>query len=136
MSAIANATSRPEGLPTFVIRLRVLLLYEASGGRFDPLVLAIADGFSRRHLGACFVPEPVAPFRPPASRHALRSLEPAIGVGPGRAANPVIALVLRRGVDYPGDVPAGTEHEGRVVGEQFSGGVRGVPRDDVVFARC
>ena len=80
--------------------------------------------------------EPFAPFRPPTPRYVLRGLEPAVRIGAGRAADPMIAFVLGRGIDNPRNVPAGTEDEGRVVGKQLGRGVGRSPRNDVVLARC
>src|ERR1700680_2247951 len=130
MSAIITCHVGIAGLPTFVIRLRVLFLYVAPGCRFDAPVLAIAGGFACRHFGASLVPEPVAPFRPPASRNVLCGIEPAIGVGPGCTTDPMTALVFRRGIDYASDVPAGTEYEGRVVGKEVGRRVCGGPRHE------
>src|SRR6266446_6188758 len=112
----------------------VLLLHVTSRCRLDALVLAAAGGLGRRSLGSCLAPKPAAPLRPPASGHALRSLEPAIGIGSRPPTNPIVALVLRRGIDHAGDVTAGTENEGRII-EQLGRSVCGAPWHDVIFPR-
>ena len=65
----------------------------------------------------------------------LRAVEPGLGLGLDRVVDPVVALVLRRRVDHPGDVTARAEDELDVVREHLRARVRRLPRHDVVFLR-
>src|SRR6266853_3424994 len=116
-------------------RLRFLFHHVTSGGRLDARVIGIAGRIGCRHFGACQMPEPLAPLGPPAARHILRGLEPPVRIGSCGASDPVVALVLGRGIDHPCNVAASTEDEGRVAGKQLRRSVRRAPGHDVVFAR-
>src|SRR5207244_7730312 len=80
-----------------------------SGGWFDTPVLAVSQGSARGDLASGVPFEPGAPLRPPASRHAARGGQPAFRIGSGSTIDPVVPLVLGRGIDHAGDMPAGAE---------------------------
>src|SRR5947208_10226558 len=104
----------------------------ASGSWFDTPVLAVSQGSARGNLAPGVPLEPVAPHRPPTSRHAARGGQPALRIGPGGVTDPVVPLVLRGGIDHAGDMSAGAEHERRVAGEKLGRSVGRLPGDDVV----
>src|SRR5690242_8986861 len=111
-----------------------LRLHVAAGGGLDGGELGVARRLARGDLGAAVRRQPGVPRGPPAARHLLRRLEPALRVGV-EIARPVVALVLRGRVDHPRDVPARTEHEDDLAADQLRALERGLPRHDVVFLR-
>src|SRR5664279_2636310 len=87
-------------------------------------------------FGAAELREPLVPPRPPAARDGFRRFEPAIGIVIQRrlfGVHPVVALLLRRGVDHPGDVAAGAQHESTVALEDLGARIGRLPRHDVIF---
>ncbi len=100
-------------------------------------------GLCRHHRGACARAPACRPSAPASAskwvhqlpRYRLRRREPLLGVIARLAIDPVVALVLRRGIDHPGYVTAGTEHELRLAAQQPRRTVGRAPRDDVVVLR-
>src|SRR5438876_6725839 len=105
----------------------VLLQHVAPGRVLDALVLAIAERLAGRHHRTRVAVEPLRPGRPPASGHALRTLEPAIGIGIRDAVHPEVALVLRRRIDDSSDVPACATDKGRLAREQLERRIGAMP---------
>src|SRR5450631_1250038 len=107
-----------------------------SRGRLDAPVLAVSQCTARGDLAPRVPFDPGAPLRPPASRHVARRRQPALRIRPGGTIDPVVALVLRRGIDHAGDMAARAQHESRVAREQLRRRISRFPWNDVVFARC
>src|SRR5947208_3253348 len=68
--------------------------------RLDRAIFAIAELGASGHLVCRMLREPLAPCRPPASRHALRRFQPTLRIAAGFPIHPIVAFFLRWRVDH------------------------------------
>src|SRR4029079_9780376 len=108
---------------------------EAAGRGLERLVLRVAQLLARGHELSAVGFQPPGPFGTPATPLFLDIREPLVLVGAELLVHPVAALVLRRGVDRPGDVPGGAEDELHLAPERARAAIAAAPGHDVILPR-
>src|SRR5258708_19990986 len=110
-----------------------LRLHVSTGCGFAGRIEVAAELRARRQL--VFRPrlQPTDPVVPPTTRFFVRTCQPCRRLLASLGRHPVASLVLRRGIDHAGNMPAGAENKTSVAAEQACRAVGRSPRPDAIF---